>query len=114
MLQGERVDQEQQNQSNDLFRDVGCLFNSVFQCPSLSKVMRGRTEMRATGFASLLLGIASALILLGSLAFFLGLIMMPMVATLALTFSFIGILHTCFPFNPSHLLTKTKMVLGPQ
>ncbi|CAK9171938.1 unnamed protein product [Ilex paraguariensis] len=66
--------------------------------------------MTPAGFASLLLGISLALMLCGSVTFFLGFILMPWVLGLVMVFYFIGIVSTlsmlgrailCYTTSPS-------------
>ncbi|KAH9296889.1 hypothetical protein KI387_028571 [Taxus chinensis] len=85
-----------QSQADQVFRQLCSLFYCILESPvmesgSLGHGRVGRGRMTPAGFASLLFGIASALMLIGSTAFMIGIMMMPLVAMLAMVFSFIGI-----------------------
>lgn len=62
------------------------------------------------GLTWLLFGIASALMLVGSVAFMIGIMMMPMVAIVAMVFSFMGVLDSfsVAGFSPLWLLNNQQ------
>lgn len=89
---------------DQIFRQLCSLLYRILECPpielfsgSIGHRRVGRGHMTPVGFASLLFGIASALMLIGSTAFMIGIMMMPLVAMVAMVFSFIGIFANLAP-----------------
>lgn len=86
------------SQADQIFRQLCSLLFYILECPPLESLSgsfgRGRvrkSHMTPVGFASLLFGIASTLMFIGSTAFMIGVMMMPLVAMVAMVFSFVGI-----------------------
>lgn len=86
------------SQADQIFRQLCSLLLHILECPPLESLSgslgRGRvrkSQMTPVGFASLLFGIASTLMFIGSTAFMIGVMMMPLVAMVAMVFSVIGI-----------------------
>nr|ABK25277.1 unknown [Picea sitchensis] len=86
--------QRQPHQADDLFRDLGLLLFSILDCPISTNLSFVRTHLTPVGLTWLLFGIASALMLVGSVAFMIGIMMMPVVAIVAMVFSFMGVLDS--------------------
>eukprot|EP01018_Ginkgo_biloba_P039840 Gb_21619 [translate_table: standard] len=87
-----------QSHPDRIFHHLCTMLFSILECPPLESLSGsfgrgqvGRSHMTPVAFASLLFGIASTLMFIGSTAFMIGIIMMPFVAMVAMFFSFIGI-----------------------
>lgn len=108
--QQQQQQQQQPDQADDLFRDLGSLLFSVLDCPISTNISSVRTHLTPVGLTWLLFGIASALMLIGSVAFMIGIMMMPMVAIVAMVFSFMGILDSfsVAGFSPLWLLNSPQ------
>lgn len=105
-----RVLKQQPHQADDIFRYVGSLLFSISDCPTSKKLSIVRNHLSPVGFTWLLFGIASALMLIGSVAFMIGILMIPVVAIVAMVFSFMGILDSfsVAGLNPWWLLNSPQ------
>ncbi|XP_059308419.1 uncharacterized protein LOC132059709 [Lycium ferocissimum] len=102
--------QQQDQQSNKVFYELSALilnilrsppgpielYDDVAVSPSSSSGRRTTAMQQITpaGFASLLLGISFALMLCGSVTFFIGFLMMPWVLGLVMVFYVAGIVYS--------------------
>jgi len=102
--------QRQPHQAEDLFKDLGLLLFSILDYPTSTNLSSVRTQWSPVGLTWLLFGMASALMLVGSVAFMIGIMMMPMVAIVAMVFSFMGVLDSfsVAGFSPLWLLNNPQ------
>eukprot|EP00252_Welwitschia_mirabilis_P022674 TRINITY_DN6204_c0_g1_i1.p1 TRINITY_DN6204_c0_g1~~TRINITY_DN6204_c0_g1_i1.p1 ORF type:complete len:162 (+),score=9.49 TRINITY_DN6204_c0_g1_i1:265-750(+) len=89
----------QSSTTGQSLRQLCLLMIHILEGPSLEPIWGSvtnrsrltRRKITPAGFASLLFGIASTLIFIGSTAFMIGVMMMPLIAMVATTFCFIGV-----------------------
>lgn len=100
--------QQQQDQHSRVFYELSALILSILRSPpspisyadqpssvvSSSRRSSASAQITPAGFASLMLGISLALMLCGSVTFFIGFMLMPWVIGLAMVFYVAGIVST--------------------
>ncbi|KAI4336565.1 hypothetical protein L6164_015077 [Bauhinia variegata] len=110
----------QQDQQSRVFYELSALVYNILQSPPTPISLSGRppatppsrrspstAQISPAGFASLLLGISLALMLCGSVTFFIGFILMPWVLGLFMVFYVAGILSTLSMLGRSILCYAT-------
>ncbi|KAG5090201.1 hypothetical protein JHK82_048979 [Glycine max] len=112
MMRGRRRHQDEQSRAlYDLSSLVLNLLRSPLtfsdEVPPASR-RPGQAQISPAGFASLLLGISLALMLCGSVTFFIGFVLMPWVLGLVMLFYVAGILSTLSVFGRSILCYATS------
>ncbi|XP_027343627.1 uncharacterized protein LOC113856139 [Abrus precatorius] len=102
----------QQDQQSRVFCELSALVFNLLRSPALvvgspSRRSSSAGQITPAGFASLLLGISVALMLCGSVTFFIGFMLMPWVLGLVMVFYVAGILSSLSVLGRSILCYAT-------
>ncbi|KAG7029116.1 hypothetical protein SDJN02_10301 [Cucurbita argyrosperma subsp. argyrosperma] len=104
--------QQQRNSQSSVFYELSSLAMNILRSPPSSIPFSDHspvvpTQMTPAGFASLLLGMSLALMLCGSVTFFIGFMMMPWVIGLVMFFFVAAVVSSLFMIGRSILYYVT-------
>lgn len=137
MMQSQDHNQHQHQQQSTVLYELSSLILNILRCPpspairlsdqlpsppSSEAPARRRgwpppPQITPSGFASLMLGISLALMLCGSVTFFIGFLLLPWVVGLVMVFYFVGLVSSltvlgraflCYATSPSSPPSPTK------
>ncbi|XP_058093172.1 uncharacterized protein LOC131239470 [Magnolia sinica] len=110
-----RGGEEEDHQSRDFYELCALLFTILRHPPLPSSLLRAsprRMDISPAGFASLLLGISLALMLCGSITFFVGFILMPWVFGFVMVFYLVGLVSNLSVLGRA-IMVRNLAVVGP-